>query len=190
VIIHAIGDRAVEQAIDALSNVSGEGNLRKHRIEHASLLPKDLRARIRKHGIHLAVQPSFIVSDTWAEKRIGTERVRDLYPLKSILSEGIVASGGSDAPVESLSPILGMWAGMTGRPDRSPELLDLGGAVTIYTRNADVNGLDPPMAVKEGTTAGLTLLDSDVREMHPALLRKVSVAATLADGELVYSSFG
>ncbi|MDG6901433.1 MAG: amidohydrolase [Nitrososphaerota archaeon] len=189
VIIHAIGDRAVEQAIGALAAVSGSRNPRGHRIEHASVLPRDLRARVKKHSIRLAVQPSFIASDTWAERRLGSERVRDLYPLNSILSEGIVASGGSDAPVESLSPILGVWAAMAGRPAQSPESLTLDKALQIYTRNAASNGLDEPVVLKEGSQADLTLLDSDIRGMHPALLRKVTAAATVVAGELVYSSF-
>lgn len=186
VIVHAIGDRAIEQAIDALSVVTGAGNPLRHRIEHASLLPKDLRSKAKKHRIRLTVQPSFITSDVWAEKRLGSERVRDLYPLKSILSEGIVASGGSDAPVESLNPILGMWSSIAGRI--SPESLDLDGAQTMYTLNAASNGFDDPSFVKEGSTGNFTLLDSDVREIHPALLRKVGVAATIVGGELAYSS--
>lgn len=189
VIVHAIGDAAVEQAIGALSRVAGSGNPRGHRIEHASLLPRDLRGKVRKHGIRLAVQPSFIVSDTWGERRVGAERLRDLYPLKSILTDGIVASGGSDSPVESLSPILGMWAAVAGRASESSELLDLASAVDMYTMKADANGIDKPWVPSEGSAAELTLLDSDVRGMHPALLRKVSVAATLVGGELAYSSF-
>lgn len=190
VVIHAIGDRAVEQAVEALSLVTGSGNPRRHRVEHASLLPKDLRSKISKHSIRLAVQPSFIVSDTWAEKRLGPERVSDLYPLGSILSDGILASGSSDAPVESFSPVLGMWAAMAGAGDRS-ESLNLGEAVRLYTENGASNGFDEPVSVlKEGGPANLTLLDSDVRGIHPALLRKVSVAATLVGGALAYSSLG
>lgn len=187
VIVHAIGDRAIEQAIQALSTVAGGGNPRRHRIEHASLLPKDLRAKVKKHGIRLAVQPSFIVSDAWAEKRLGPERARDLYPLKSILSEGIVASGGSDAPVESLSPLLGMWAAMAGRA--SSECLNLDEAMRLYTSNAAVNGFDEPVSLKEDSLGDLTLLDSDIRKAHPTLLRRVGVAATIVGGELAYSSF-
>jgi len=187
VIIHAIGDRAVEQAVGALSALTGSRNPRRHRIEHASLLPKDLRAKVKKHGIRLAVQPSFVVSDTWAEKRLGSERARDLYPLKSILSDGIIASGGSDSPVESLSPILGIWAAMAGRS--SSESLDLDGALKMYTTYAAVNGFDEAFALKEGSVGDFTLLDSDVRKAHPTLLRKVGVSATIVGGELAYSSF-
>jgi hypothetical protein len=186
-IVHAIGDRAVEQAAEALSIVTGHRNPRKHRIEHASLLPKDLRAKVKKFGIRLAVQPSFIVSDTWAEKRLGEERVVDLYPLKSILSGGIVASGGSDSPVETMNPVLGMWASMSR--SRSPEALTMGDALELYTRHAADNGLDVPGALREGDEANLTLLDSDIRRMHPALFRRVAVAATIAGGRITYSSF-
>jgi predicted amidohydrolase YtcJ len=190
VIVHAIGDRAIEQAIEALSAITGKGNPKRHRIEHASLLPRDLRARIRRHSISLAVQPSFIVSDTWAEQRLGEARASDLYPFKSILSEGTVASGGSDAPVESLSPILGMWAAMVRRGEGSGEELDIGEAVALYTTNASINGLDEGATpLREGSLANVTLLDSDIRGMHPALLRKVAVAATMVGGNLAYSQF-
>ncbi|HME18645.1 MAG TPA: amidohydrolase, partial [Nitrososphaerales archaeon] len=113
VIVHAIGDRAVEQAIGALARVSGGGNPRRHRIEHASLLPMDLRSKMKRHGIRATVQPCFITSDTWAPLRLGEERVNDLYPIRSMLEDGIVASGSSDAPVETISPVRGMWAAMT-----------------------------------------------------------------------------
>ena len=95
VVVHAIGDRAVEQAVDALSRVSGRGNPRRHRIEHASLLPKDLRSKLVKHSIRTTVQPLFITSDVWAVDRLGEDRARDLYPLRSMLLDGIVASGSS-----------------------------------------------------------------------------------------------
>ncbi len=191
VIIHAIGDRAIEQAIVALSVVSGEGNPKRHRIEHASLLPRDLRAKTKKHGIRLAVQPSFIVSDSWARERLGDERVGDLYPLRSILGEGIIASGGSDAPVESFSPVVGMWAAMVRAGYGTSEALDIEEAVTLYTANGAMNGFDEKAwGVTEGARADLTLLDSDISGMHPALLRKVAVAATIVAGNPVYSYLG
>jgi hypothetical protein len=70
VIVHAIGDKAVEQAIQVLARVTGTKNPRRHRIEHVSLLPGDLLARMVKHGIRATVQPLFITSDTWAARRL------------------------------------------------------------------------------------------------------------------------
>ena len=185
-IVHAIGDRAAEQAIEALARVTGSQNPRRHRIEHAGLLPRALRGKMLKHGIRAAVQPLFVTSDTWAVDRLGNERILDFYPTKSMLKEGIVASGGSDCPVESWSPVLGMWAAMTRGGIVPEECVDLGEAITLYTTNAASNGFDEAR-LAEGAPGDLTLLDSDITGMHPALLRKVGVLATVVDGKAVHS---
>ena len=186
-IVHAIGDRAVEQAAEALGGVAGGRNPRRHRIEHASLLPKDLRSKMARHSIRATVQPLFITSDWWAADRLGEERARDLYPLKSMLAEGIVASGSSDSPVESMSPILGMWASMTRRGEDSQEKLSLEHALPLYTVNARSNGFDSAQGLSEGEPADLTLLDSNISGLHPALFRKVGVLATIVEGKVVHS---
>ncbi|MDV3294061.1 MAG: amidohydrolase [Nitrososphaerales archaeon] len=188
VIVHAIGDRAVEQTIAALAPLTGRGNPRRHRIEHASLLPKELRSKVKKHDIRVAVQPSFIVSDTWARQRLGEDRTEDLYPLRSLMKDGILTSAGSDAPVETLNPLIGMWAAMVRAGYGAREVLDTQQAVAMYTTNGASNGHDKAVArVSAGITADLTLLDSDIRDMHPALLRKVAVLATIVGGRLAHS---
>jgi predicted amidohydrolase YtcJ len=186
VVIHAIGDRAVEQAIAALSRVTGAKNPRRHRIEHAGLLPRDLRSRVVRYGIRAAVQPMFVTSDTWAIDRLGEERVRDYYPVRSMLADGILTSGGSDSPVESLSPVLGMWAAMTRGGMVPEESISLPQAVALYTSDAASNGFDEA-SLSEGAPANLTVLDSDVSGMHPALLRKVGVLSTVVEGAAVHS---
>ncbi|MDG7010977.1 MAG: amidohydrolase [Nitrososphaerota archaeon] len=185
-VVHAIGDRAVEQAVEALSLVTGGGNPRRHRIEHASVVPRDLRSKMARHGIRAAVQPSFVTSDTWAAERLGEERLRDLHPFRSMLEEGIVASGGSDCPVESLSPVLGMWSAMTRGGSVPSESVTLEQALALYTSFAASNGFDE-LALKEGSPADFTLFDSDIEGMHPALLRKVGVLATVVNGVAVHS---
>lgn len=191
VIVHAIGDRAVEQAIQALSRVTGASNPRRHRIEHASLLPKDLLTKMAKHGIRAAVQPLFITSDNWAAERLGADRVNDLYPLKSMLTGGIVTSGGSDSPIEQMSPLLGVWAAMTRGGSTPRESLSLEEALGLYTSNASSNGFDEVgSGLAEGADANITLLDSDVEGMHSAMVRKVRITATFVNGKSVYSSAG
>lgn len=191
VIIHAIGDRAIEQAVEALSIVTGGRNPRRHRVEHASLLPRDLRSKMKKRNIRATVQPCFTVSDIWAIQRLGKERVRDLYPFRSILAEGIVASGSSDSPIKTLSPVIGIWASVIGGSYAPDEKLTLEQALDLYTENAAVNGFDEEGAqIQEGGRADLTLFDCDVEDMHPAMLRKVGTAATIVDGNVVYSYEG
>ena len=186
-IVHAIGDRAVEQAVEAIGKVAGARNPRRHRVEHASLLPRDLMSKMAKHSIRAAVQPLFITSDTWAVARLGEERARDLYPLKSMLSAGIVASGSSDSPIESMSPVLGMWATITRGGADSNEKLGLEKALTLYTENGESNGLDVAEPLQEGSPANLTLVDTDASEAHPALFRKVGMLATVVEGTIVHS---
>jgi len=190
VIVHAIGDRAVEQAIDALSGVAGAANPLRHRIEHVSIFPKYMRSEAARHGIRVTVQPLFITSDTWAEARLGRDRIADLYPLRSIFRDGMIASGGSNSPVESMSPILAMWAAMTRGGDSTSESLDMRQALDLYTSNAASNGLDELAEVKEGFPANLTLFDSDATGMHPALFRKLGALATVVDGVVVHSYGG
>jgi predicted amidohydrolase YtcJ len=186
VIVHAIGDRAVEQAVRSLSRVTGARNPRRHRVEHASLLPVDLRSKMAKHGIRAAVQPCFVTSDTWAVDRLGEERLRDLHPFRSMLEEGILVSGGSDSPVESLSPVLGMWAAMTRGGSVPEESLTLEQSLALYTSAASSNGFDES-DLREGAPANFTLFDSDIGGMHPALFRKVGVLATVVNGASVHS---
>ena len=192
VIIHAIGDRAVEQSIEALARVTSGRNPRRHRIEHASLAPADLRTKISKHKIGVTVQPHFVVSDAWAMERLGHERVNDLYPFRSMLREGIMVSGGSDAPVENQSPIIGLWAAMTPRTFAPNETLTLEEAVKLYTVNAAFNGFDDSELgqLREGYRADVVLLDSIIAGMHPALLRKVRVATSIVNGVVIHSSDG
>jgi predicted amidohydrolase YtcJ len=191
VIVHAIGDRAVEQAISVLSSYTGGGNPRRHRVEHASLLPKDLRSKMRKHDIRATIQPCFIISDSWAIRRLGEERINDLYPLRSMLDDGIIASGSSDAPVETINPIVGMWSAMVRSGYAIEEKITLEQALELYTKSAASNGFDDNRSeLVEGAVADLTLLDSDVEDMHPAMFRKVGTAATIVDGRLAYSFEG
>jgi predicted amidohydrolase YtcJ len=70
------------------------------------------------------------------------------------------------------------------------QALSMEEALTLYTRSAESNGGDPEIRIREGDSANLTLLDSNVEGMHPALFRKVGVSATIGAGELVYSSAG
>ncbi len=192
VLIHAIGDAAITQAIKAIEVAAGGRNIRRHRVEHCSLCTENMMVRLKKAGIGVTVQPHFIISDNWAEERLGEKRLRWLYPLKSLLRNGVKISGGSDAPVEPISPILGIWAAMV-RANYSPEeRLTLGEALQLYTKNASHAGFDEEMLgeVREGFLADLTILDSDIRDIHPAMLRKVGIAVTIVNGVKVYSYEG
>ncbi|PLJ78287.1 amidohydrolase [Infirmifilum sp. SLHALR2] len=102
--VHAIGDRAVEEALKASRRAAG-----KLRVEHASVTPPDLLEVVAELRPRLSVQPHFVLSDTWIAERLG-ERTKWVYAYKSLLSTGATVMGSSDSPVEPINPWLGIYA--------------------------------------------------------------------------------
>jgi predicted amidohydrolase YtcJ len=190
--VHAIGDRAISQVLDAIDDSGIAARERRPRIEHASLTPEELLSRMQKKGVSAAVQPHFVVSDSWAEERLGRERVGDLYAFRSMLAKGIAASGGSDAPTEPLSALIGIWAAASGTGARANQSIGVDEAVELYTVKAAWNGFDEGAlgSIRVGGRADLTVLDSNLAGIHPALVRRVGIAATIVDGRFVYSYEG
>ena len=118
VAIHAIGDRANQQALDAIDelSVTYKGDLR-WRVEHAQIVdPADI-PRLAKQGIIASMQPVHQASD-WrmAEARLGPNRLAGAYAWKSVLDGGGRLAFGSDYPVESPNPFAG-WAVAISRID-------------------------------------------------------------------------
>ncbi|HER54483.1 MAG TPA: amidohydrolase, partial [Candidatus Bathyarchaeota archaeon] len=112
-VLHAMGDKAIDMTLKAVEKAhkeSTESDLRQ-RIEHASVLNKDLIARIKKLGVIVSVQPKCVISEfsVWsAVERLGQKRARWLYPLKTLITQGIRVIGGSDCPMEPISPLSGI----------------------------------------------------------------------------------
>jgi len=103
--VHAIGDRALAIALDAIAG-AGEGvERRRHRIEHLQVVaPKDW-PRLAPLGIVASMQPTHATSDMrWAEDRLGEDRLRGAYAWRTVRDHGVPLAFGSDAPVESLRP--------------------------------------------------------------------------------------
>lgn len=113
---HAIGDRAndiVLNAYDAAMKVAKVPDPRL-RVEHAQVLLKEDISRFKKLGVIPSMQPTHCTSDmSWAELRLGPERIRYSYAWQSLLKDGNIIVGGSDFPVESPDPRLGIYAAAT-----------------------------------------------------------------------------
>jgi len=114
VAVHAIGDRANREALDAFEqtkDVWGPKGLR-HRIEHCQLLaPEDL-PRFAEIGVACSVQFSHAPSDRDLADRFWDGKTDGAYAFKSLLESGAVVANGSDAPIEELDPLAGIRAGV------------------------------------------------------------------------------
>jgi predicted amidohydrolase YtcJ len=114
VAVHAIGDRANREALDAFEQTRGSWaplGLRQ-RIEHAQLLAPDDLPRFAALGVACSVQFSHAPSDRDLADRFWAGKTDGAYAFRSLLESGAVLANGSDAPIEELDPLAGVRAGV------------------------------------------------------------------------------
>lgn len=163
--IHAIGDRAIDRALDALA--TDRSSVVPARIEHASLTPPATMDHLDRIRPALVVQPGFLASDWWLEDRLGPERARWAYAFRTLLDKGHLLAGSSDAPFDSFDPWIGIRcavtrsdsAGRSANPLRA-EGLEPEMAVALYTVNGGRALGDPSIgALRPGGRADLLVLN-------------------------------
>jgi predicted amidohydrolase YtcJ len=186
--IHAIGDRAVENAIFAYEHALKQCPRKdhRHRIEHCSVLSPELIKRMKKLELVASVQPHFVVSDFWAQDRLGEKRIRWVFPFRTLLNEGIIVASGSDCPVETISPIMGIWA--ASRKRENQEELTVNEALETYTCNAASASFDEEKrgTIEPGKLADLTMLSKDITKIPVESIKDVETEMTIVDGKVVY----
>jgi len=196
---HAIGDRGNRLVLDDYAEVLGRDAATDHRwrIEHAQVVdPADIAAFARLRVV-ASMQPTHATSDMpWAEARIGPERLAGAYAWRRFLAAGVRLALGSDFPVESPDPRLGLYAAVTrqdlaGRPPGGwlPEQrLSPAEALRGFTVDAawaafmeqEVGRLAP------GLRADFVVLDGDPLVVLSSAVPKLQVRSTWLDGVPVY----
>ena len=192
--IHAIGDAAVTRVLDVYERALGaRGDLLRPRVEHAQIVrPQDV-PRFAPLGAIASVQPTHCTSDMpWAPARLGPERIAWAYRWRSLLAGGARLCLGSDVPVESPDPRLGMWAAVTRRtPEGTPatgwnaaEALTPAEALAGYTTWAAFAGFEEDWrgACAPGFAADLTVFDTDPLAGRPAAILQAHVVRTVVAG--------
>ncbi|MFQ5343915.1 MAG: amidohydrolase [Anaerolineae bacterium] len=204
--VHAIGDRAVRDVINVLSEFQRDEPAREfgaggraplpHRIEHAQVFhPNDL-ARLSRHGIVASMQPVHLQSDWPTADRVWGRRSRYAYAFRSLLDQGTCLAFGSDAPVAPLNPMLGIHAAVTRQDERGEpeagwypeERITVGEAIHGYTIGpAYVAGKQHVQgSITPGKWADMIVLSRNIFEMPPAEIAGTEVELTVFGGEVVY----
>ena len=191
--IHAIGDQAIEMTLIALEKTLMETPRKnhRHRLEHASVLNKELIQRIKKLGVVASIQPHFIITEfsVWsAADRLGPTRARWLYPLKTLIKEGVCVSGGSDSGSgEPISPFSGFKAAVA-RQYFPEERITIDDALRMYTVNAAYASFEENIkgSIEEGKLADLTVISRDPRTVSPSKIEDIKVKMTIVGGKVVY----
>lgn len=192
-VIHAMGDEAVDNALEAIENLSEMDDSKNARIrlEQAALLNPKLIERMKKQKIIVSVQPLVVASEfsVWhAMEHLGAERARWLYPLKTLLSNGIRVVGGSDCPMEPLNPLLGIQAA-TMRENFPEERLNLEEALRLYTIEAAYASSEENAkgSIEEGKLADITVLARDPTIVPSNEIGKITTELTIINGKIAYS---
>lgn len=197
--IHAIGDRANREILDIYEQAINKGltgSLR-NRIEHVQLLAPEDIGRLGKLKVVASMQPLHATSDMDISTEHWGSRSANAYALKSQLQHGAVLALGSDCPVETWDPMVGIHAAVTRRrPDGTPgpegwypeQRLSVHEAVQGYTTGpAYAAGMEDRQGMlKVGFLADCVVLDKDIFEIDPMEILNTKVLATLVNGVFVY----
>lgn len=198
--VHAIGDAAVERCVTlyerllaAPPRAAQPRRDHRHRIEHASLVPPELIARIARCGLYVSTQPLFIHSEkTWLPRRLGAARTRYVYPLRALIDGGVVVGGASDAPVESTDVLHAIQCCVTREGFETHQALTPVEALRLFTCDAARLQFEEH---EKGTLApakraDLVVLSGNPLTVAPDHIADLRVLRTVAGGRVVYDDTG
>ena len=206
--IHAIGDRALDMTLSAIEHTlkttkekgmtdEEQKNRLPFRIIHVQMIDDDLLERMKKLPLVLDIQPIFLCTDLhWIEDRIGKERLKGSFALKTMEKAGLIQTGGSDCPVETYEPLKGIYAAVTrqdmeGYPTEGflpEERLSVYEALCMYTKNVPyATGQESVLGTLEiGKFADLTVLEKNLFKIDKKEIKDVKVEQTYVAGNCVF----
>ncbi len=191
VAVHAIGDRANRNALDAFEETRTDWQplgLR-HRIEHAQCLAPEDVPRFAAIGVAASVQFSHAPSDRELAERLWAGRLDGAYAYRSLWDSGALVANGSDAPIEELDPWAGICAGVLRdwRPEQALTVEQALEATTIAP--ARLTGDERRRGkLLPGYLADLVVLDRDPLAIPADELPEVQVVATMVGGRWTHNA--
>lgn len=197
--VHAIGDRAISAALDAIEDAlekSPRANHR-HRIEHCGINNPTIVARLKKLGVIPVPQPIFLYGEGESYRTGLGDRVKWVYPLRSYIKNEITTPMSSDCPCTSgeelISPLLGIYVAVTRKTDAGREIgpnqkIDVKDALRSYTLNGayatfeeDIKG-----SIEPGKLADFVILSDNPFNVRNNKIKDINVEMTIIGGKIVY----
>jgi len=170
--IHAIGDRAVTEAIDAFEALGIPGT-----IEHVQLIRDEDIPRLARLGITASVQPEHAMDDRDVAERYWAGRTSRSFAFRALADAGVLLSLGSDAPVAPLDPWITMSAAVTrSRDGRDP-----------WHPEQALTPLEALRATAHDLPGDLVIVDAD--PLDPSNLRNMPIHATMVAGTWTFGPY-
>ena len=199
--VHAIGDRAVREALDAFAGAQKRNGKTDSRdmISHMNVIDPADQPRFGKLGAYAIFQPAWASNYDYmdlSKKAIGPKRSGYIYPAASVVKGGGKLAYGADWPVSSANPLEGLQVAVTRTSIENPktgpllpnEAVTLAEAVAAYTINvAAVNHNDTTTgSIAVGKSADLVVLDRNIFEVPVTDIAKTKVLLTMFEGKPVF----
>ena len=205
---HAIGDKAVQMALDAFAEAekaakdakmkaADGGTDYRLRIEHAQVTTPQQIQRFKELKIIASMQPSHLLTDmNWAESRLGATRAEHSYAWADFLRHGVTLAFGTDYPIEPVTPFRGLYSAITrlsenGKKSYYPEeKLTIEQAIAAYTTGSAFAEFSEKEKGKlaPGMLADFVVLDRDVTSVPPPKILETKVLRTVVGGKTVYDA--
>jgi predicted amidohydrolase YtcJ len=204
---HALGDRAVRAALDAVeaARTSLPESTARHHLAHLQVVHPDDLGRFAHLGATANIQALWAQHEPQMDDLtlpfLGEPRSGWQYPFRSISATGAALCAGSDWPVSSPDPLLATHVAVNrtlptdaggdgGEPFLPEQAIDLVAMLAAYTSgSARVNGLEDRVgAIRTGMDADFAVIDTDLARIDPADICRARVRQTWVRGELVAGS--
>ncbi|MFJ3216579.1 amidohydrolase [Kitasatospora sp. NPDC086801] len=200
---HALGDRAVREALDAVEAARAANGRRgtRHHLAHLQVVHPDDLARFARLGAIANIQPLWAAHEPQMDELtipfLGPERAAWQYPFGALQRAGATLAAGSDWPVSSPDPLAGVHVAVNrsepgatdGRVFLPEQRLDLASALAAYTAGtAHVNGHDDAGTLTTGHLADLVVLDRDLFTAPAEEIADARVLRTYVGGRLVHAA--
>lgn len=192
---HAQGDRAIEMMLncieEALHKHPRENH--RHRIEHAGVTMPDLLERMKQLDVVPIPNPPFFYEFGDGYIKNYGERVHHMFPVRDFIDAGVIAAGGSDSPVTTFNPLMGIHVAVnrksaSGQEVGSNQRVNVLEAIKLYTWNGAYASFEEQIkgSIEPGKLADFVVLDARILDVSIDRIKELQVEMTVIDGKIVY----
>ncbi|MCP4754512.1 MAG: amidohydrolase [Proteobacteria bacterium] len=186
--VHSIGDACTRKCVGLFERLLKEypREDHRHRIEHASLLDADLIRDLARLGLIVSTQPMFIHSEKdWIRKRLGPERTKWVYPLRSLVDAGVKVACSSDAPIESMDTLHAIQCCVTRDGFEPHQSVTAQEAIRMFTLDAAFAQFEDTVkgSLSVGKRADMVVLDRNPVSVPVDEIKDIQVKRTICGGK-------